>query len=287
MDTIKTIQFQKSKDEHFDFEIIKIKDFFANVNLKHIVRNYRLNFYMIMCINSGNGQHGIDFKVYPYQAGDIVLVAKNQVHRFYPKSDVDGYIIFFTDTFLYRHLDSNISEFLEEFQSTYLQPIVKFNNNSDGVERIQFNLLYRCYIDENNVLKPEILKSNLRTLMLLIKRNSQQNNKVDPQTYEKFITFMNLVEENLREKKAVQEYAELMYVSKKTVNSITRKAVGMSAKQFIIDRIILEIKRYLAHGELTVNEISTLMGFDEPSNLTKFFKRYAGLTPSQFSKNIK
>lgn len=285
MDTIKRIQFQKPTDKHFDFEIIKLKDFFANVNLKHITHNYRLNFYMILCITSGEGQHEIDFKLYPYQAGDIVLVAKNQVHRFYPKAGVDGYLIFFTDAFLYGHLDSNIPEFLEPFQSIYLHPILKFNNNHEGIERIQLDLLYRSYIDKNNVLKPEILKSHLRTLMLLIKRNSLENqNNTNTHTYEKFITFMNLVEANFKEKKTVQEYADLMYVSKKTVNSITRKAVDLSAKQFIINRIILETKRYLSYGDLTVNEISEMMGFDEPSNLTKFFKRYEGLTPSEFRK---
>jgi len=62
--------------------------------------------------------------------------------------------------------------------------------------------------------------------------------------------------------------------------------VDLSAKQFIIDRILLEIKRYLAQGELTINEISDLMGFDEPSNLTKFFKRYEGLSPKEFRTEL-
>ncbi|MCY6371217.1 AraC family transcriptional regulator [Clostridium ganghwense] len=285
MDTIKRIKFQKTKDKHFDFEIIKLKDFFATKNLQYLMRNYRVNFYMILCITSGNGQHEIDFKLYPYQEGDILMIAKNQVHRFYPKENVDGYLILFTDNFLCGYIGSSISEFLEPFQSTYFYPIVKFNNSDNGIERIQLELLYRCYIDKKNVLKPEILKSQLRTLMLLIKRDSQENeNNMDTHNYEKFITFMNLVEANFKEKKTVQEYADLMYVSKKTVNLITRKAVDLSAKQFIINRIILEIKRYLSQGDLTVNEISEMMGFDEPANLTKFFKRYEGLTPSEFRK---
>ncbi|CAH2212178.1 AraC family transcriptional regulator [Tepidibacter aestuarii] len=285
MDTIKRIEFYKNKNKNFDFEIIRLKDFFGDKYIKYITHIHRLNFYNILCITSGKSQHEIDFKLYPYKAGDILLISKNQVQRFYPKGDIDGYLILFTDTFLYRHLHSNISEFLEPFQSTYLHPIVKFDNNSDGFERIQLDTLYKYYIDKNNVLKPEILKSHLRTLMLLIKRNSLENqNNIDAHTYEKFITFMNLVEDNFKHKKTVQEYADLMYVSKKTVNSITRKAVDLSAKQFIIDRVILEIKRYLSQGDLTVNEIAEITGFDEPSNLTKFFKRYEGLTPSEFRK---
>lgn len=285
MNTIKKIQFQKTEYEHFDFEVIKLKDFFVDKNLKHIMQNHRVNFYMILCITAGEGQHEIDFKLYSYKAGDALLISKNQVHRFYPKSDVDGYLILFTDTFLYRYLHSNISEFLEPFQSVYLYPIIKFDNNDDGFERIQLDILYRYYINKNNLLKPEILKSHLRTFMLLIKSNSMDNqNNIDTHNYEKFITFMNLVETNFKHKKTVQEYADIMYVSKKTVNSITRKAVDLSAKQFIIDRIILEIKRYLSEGNLTVNEISELMGFDQPSNLTKFFKRYEGMTPSEFRK---
>lgn len=285
MDTIKKIEFKRNKNKHFDFEIIRLKDFFGDRYIKYITHIHRLNFYNILCITSWESKHEIDFKLYPYKAGDILLISKNQVQRFYPKEDVDGYLILFTDAFLYRHLHSNISEFLEPFQSTYIYPILKFDNNSNGFERIQLDILYRYYIDKNNILKHEILKSHLRTLMLLIKRNSLENpNNIDTHTYEKFIMFMNLVEANFKYKKTVQEYADLMYVSKKTLNLITRKAVDLSAKQFIINRIILEIKRYLSEGYLIVNEISEIMGFDEPSNLTKFFKRYEGLTPSEFRK---
>ena len=112
------------------------------------------------------------------------------------------------------------------------------------------------------------------------KKSNKQRENIG--SYKWFIQFKNLVEVHYKEKKSVQDYAKMMLVSSKTINQATRIAVDLSAKQFIIDRILLEIKRYIGQGDFTINEISDLMGFDEPSNLTKFFKRYEGVSPKEF-----
>jgi len=119
--------------------------------------------------------------------------------------------------------------------------------------------------------------------MITIRRFKKFNEQIETSgDYKRFYQFKNFVEMYYKEKKTVEEYAKLMLVSQKTINQATRAVVDLSAKQFIIDRILLEIKRYLGQRELTINEISDLMGFDEPSNLTKFFKRYEGLSPTEF-----
>jgi AraC-like DNA-binding protein len=56
----------------------------------------------------------------------------------------------------------------------------------------------------------------------------------------------------------------------------------MTAKRVIIERIILEAKRLLAHSSDPVAGISSHLGFDEPTNFVKFFKRETDLTPTQF-----
>jgi len=93
---------------------------------------------------------------------------------------------------------------------------------------------------------------------------------------------MDLVEDHFKEIHSVKEYAELLHVTPKTLNQYTRRAVDMSAKQFIINRSILEIKRCLSTKEMSIGEISDELGFSEQTNMTKFFKKYTGMAPSTF-----
>ncbi|WP_443216704.1 helix-turn-helix domain-containing protein [Scytonema sp. HK-05] len=57
-----------------------------------------------------------------------------------------------------------------------------------------------------------------------------------------------------------------------------KQGTGKTARSFIVERILLEAKSLLTHTELDIAEISHNLQFDEPTNFSKFFKKYAGLT---------
>ncbi|HEY9819467.1 MAG TPA: helix-turn-helix domain-containing protein [Candidatus Sericytochromatia bacterium] len=45
---------------------------------------------------------------------------------------------------------------------------------------------------------------------------------------------------------------------------------------------MLEAKNLLTHTDLDIADISDNLRFDEPTNFSKFFKKYVALTPLQF-----
>ena len=57
---------------------------------------------------------------------------------------------------------------------------------------------------------------------------------------------------------------------------------AVSAKAFLVSRIVLEAKRLLAHTLLPVSTIGDQLGFDEATNFVKFFRRETALTPGAF-----
>ncbi|QVK16855.1 helix-turn-helix domain-containing protein [Mycoplasmatota bacterium] len=283
MDTIKRINFKKTEQDFIDFEIVDLQEFLKTRPAKLLSKIHRLNFYMILYIISGSGKHEIDFKVYDFSAGNMILIAKNQVHRFLSDINATGYIVLFTEDYLYTNSETNIHNFLDHFNIPLYNPVIDIDISKNSSNRIIIDLLYKEYHSDDSLAKMQLLKSHFRSFMLTISRvNKLHNQREISNNYKRFIQFKNLVEFHFKEKKTVQEYAKIMFVSQKTINQVTRIAVDLSAKQFIIDRIMLEIKRYLGLGTFTINEISDLMGFDEPSNLTKFFKRYEGISPKEF-----
>ncbi|MGE8421745.1 MAG: helix-turn-helix domain-containing protein, partial [Sphingobacterium siyangense] len=50
---------------------------------------------------------------------------------------------------------------------------------------------------------------------------------------------------------------------------------------FYVQKILTCTKSLLANNELTISEIAQRLTYD-PSNFTKFFKKYEGMSPSQF-----
>lgn len=288
MDSINRIDFYKNKHKNVDFEIVRLVDFFKSRKKYDITRVFRLNFYIMMYITEGSGLHEIDFLTYEYKAGDVIFIAQNQVHCFLEHNDAKGYIIMFTDNFLYNQSELNIKEFLDYFNLPLYKPIIALDINDSYTNRTLLELIYIEYQKDENRSRITLLKSLFRSFMISFNGLILYESLDDPSLlYKRFIEFKKLVEKYYKEKKTVADYAKLLLVSQKTINQTTRKVADLSAKQFIIDRIILEIKRYLSQGELTINELSYLMGFDEPSNFTKFFKRYTGLSPNEFRKRYR
>jgi len=285
MSKIQRLGFQKSSNDLLDFEIVDLHDFFKTRSMGHLSRVFRLDFYILMYITSGEGKHEIDFITYDIKEGDVILIAQNQVHRFIECADLTGYILLFTEDFLYSHSEFSIQTFMDQFNTPLNSPVISINVNKEETNRILIDLLYKEYQMEDESYNKQLIKSVFGSFLLTFCGTDNSDEKKEhPLMSKRFVEFRNLVEMHYTEKKTVQEYAEMMLVTQKTINQTTRMVVDLSAKQFIIDRLLLEIKRYLGQGKLTINEISDLMGFDEPSNFTKFFKRYEGVSPTEFKK---
>ncbi|MEE1836161.1 AraC family transcriptional regulator [Streptomyces sp. SP17KL33] len=68
---------------------------------------------------------------------------------------------------------------------------------------------------------------------------------------------------------------------------VTLAGGGLSAKEFIDRRVVLEAKRLLAHGDESAAQISDHLGFVTPSQFSKFFMQRAGRTPIDFRNEIR
>jgi AraC-like DNA-binding protein len=58
--------------------------------------------------------------------------------------------------------------------------------------------------------------------------------------------------------------------------------MGISCKQFIINRLILEAKRLLLYSEISISTIADDLGFTDPSYFIRLFKKETGISPLTF-----
>lgn len=100
------------------------------------------------------------------------------------------------------------------------------------------------------------------------------------------IQFKDVLEIHFRTQKSVKFYADLLHITEKRLNLATSKVLELTPKQIINERIILEAKRLLAHSNESIKEIGFHLGFDEPTNFIKYFRKLQNITPANFRESL-
>ncbi len=98
--------------------------------------------------------------------------------------------------------------------------------------------------------------------------------------------FNLLVELNYKKLRKLNDYAELLNKSPKTLANLFSKYSLKSPGKIIRSRILLEIKRLMLYSYMTDKEISFDLGFESPSNFSRFVKNETGVSPSIFRNGL-
>lgn len=284
-DDIKRIKFDNRKVPRSHFDIIKIEDLLRK-DLDHdITKLHRVNFYILLIVTFGQGYHTIDFTDYKYQRGVILTIRKDQIHKFFRTGDTQGYLVIFTEDFIVSLLEENEAQkSLQLFNELLGIPKVKVDQGDFFDISHLVNYIENEYLTVQDEYSSGIIRSLLHVLLTKLYRyKTGENPSILTKKYlQEFLAFQHLVEQKCFSTKTVKDYAEELGFSTKKLNMIVQSIVQKPAKTFIDDILILQIKRLLINSGLSIKEIAYATGFDEPTNLFKYFKRHTGSSPESF-----
>lgn len=280
---IKKVNFN-DESANFGFEIINLTTLFSKFqgNLNHNPHlPHRLNFYGILLITKGIGKHYIDLEEYNIATGDTIKIAKGQVHAFQENPNYEGYFFLFTDSFILNYFSQKSTQLISYLYNYHISTPKVENNaiNQRFVEELKAELQYKdTYIQKN------ILAKMLEMYLLKLERSVQAEKYIakDNVRYDFFSDFKDLVEKKYTQTRNVTDYARQLKVSTKHLNYICKEFTLHTAKYFIDNYVVLEIKRAIITSDLSLKEIGYSVGFDEMTNFTKYFKKHTGFTPKQF-----
>ncbi|MDX4973949.1 helix-turn-helix domain-containing protein [Myroides odoratimimus] len=105
---------------------------------------------------------------------------------------------------------------------------------------------------------------------------------VDRQEQHYAFQFKYLMEKHIEKKHRVNDYAELLGISRVLLNSAVKEQFNVTATYLLKQRLLVEIKNYLIHSSMTVSEIAYKLNFSEPNHLMRFFKTQTGMTTREF-----
>lgn len=99
--------------------------------------------------------------------------------------------------------------------------------------------------------------------------------------------FKELLEKNIRQKNRVNDYAQMMGISRVALNKAVENEFGVTATHLLKQRLLQEVKNELLFSDTPVKEIAYRLQFSAPNHLMRFFKQQTGKTIRDFMKEIK
>ena len=238
----------------------------------------RVDFQCFLFVRSGTYTHTIDFETHECAAGSCLLIGPGQVHRFGPPSDWDGWILIVGS----HHVPDTV-ELLPAHVRTaggLAAAIVELFERMTADARLPAD---RRQLGQLLALQARVLVSRLA----LGDAGSDTAHLIDPIVLERYREYRASVDREYKRWHLVAPHAQNLGCSTKSLNRACRVASDVTAKRVIVERIILEAKRLLAHNSDPVAKISADLGFDEPTNFVKFFRRETTLTPAKFRASVR
>ena len=98
-----------------------------------------------------------------------------------------------------------------------------------------------------------------------------------------FKRFYDLLALHHKESREVQYYARLLCLSPKYFGSLIKKEMGISAGQCIANYITIQAKTLLHYRpDLSIQQISQHLGFDDSTSFSRYFTSAAGISPKKY-----
>ena len=263
---------------------IEVKDLIFVKEIPKVVgRPHKANFYQIIWITEGKATFRIDFREITVLSNEMLIISSGQVCEFDTKSDYSGEIILFTNSFFaVTEFDSNFLHTSEILNPVNFNKPVSINPQLAGNLFILLGKELKKPVDD---FQPKIAQNYLRIILLEAER--QHTAYYSPVVNTVGRRFYNAVEQHFRENRSVEFYVNLLILNEKILSKNVKALTGNTPKFYIDSRTILEAKRLLSYSGLSIKEIAYELGFDEPTNFIKFFRKRTCMTPVQFRESAK
>ncbi|MGQ1891049.1 helix-turn-helix domain-containing protein [Thermophagus sp. OGC60D27] len=253
------------------------------------IHAHRHDYYEILFIEEGAGQHIIDYEPYELKPPSFFFISKGQIHFWQLTKPLKGKAMLFPREFLISPATNARTE----------SDILNFNSLNqapqlciDKHDLPSLDELLKAIDEEFNRgtdRSLSVIRAYIHILLVKLMRiynEEHVENILDP-TNTMVRKFRQLVSDNFLKIRSVQQYAQMMGISTTHLRDTVKAITGYSPGQIIRQELVFEAKRKLANTALTIAEIAYSLNFEEPSYFSRFFTRETGVSPIQFREETR
>ena len=249
-------------------------DFKYYENLKYLpLTSYPSNIQSALIVYSlrGTAKISVHEDVHWIQPDELIILLPGQFVSFSEPSDtISGICIPTLDFFFYM-------------RSHYYYP----QNERDVLRIYNYLGMIKDKVMSTDAYRRELIIHLLRYLYLELfnayeKESMLVNTRKDTRKEELANKFFSLIMKHFKENKDVAFYADKLCITSKYLTMVIKETSGKSAKDWIVEYIILEIKALLKNTSLNIQEIAIRTNFANQSSLGRFFRKHTGMSLSQY-----
>jgi AraC-like DNA-binding protein len=264
-------------------ELMTVSQLRSRVPANLLSETERVEFFMLLLATEGRGTHVVDFKRIGVRSGHVVFVRPGQVQQWQPMGGFEADLLLI-DPAVMRPTASASRHGTMALMRLDDWP-VHFTVDATGLAAWKSLVamlrreLDRPVLDE---LSAAMAHELLYCLLLGISRSAAGHPTAASVQAMLVRRMRRELEGVVAARPSVALLARRLRVSTSTLTRACKDVLGHSAKEEVDRRVTLEAQRMLVHSSSTSAAICELLGFSEPTNFVKFFRRRVGATPEAF-----
>lgn len=268
-------------EKDLEFEA-QIKDYIVYIPLagESEISNFRApDSYVFIFFEKAHGKHFIDFVEYQEKDHQVHISFPGQIHSWKTEKGAKGHKLILSKEFIEKKLyTSRFSSLLPNKFPVIDIPLLI----SKRLSR-EFEMIREEFSEET--INWDVMSFRVKIILSFINNcidDAEQNLLLMSKRSPIILNFIELIEANFTESKAVAFYADKLAVTPNYLNILTKSTLGVTAKELIDARIVLEAKRLLKGSDRTVKDIAFNLGFYNISAFSSYLQGRTGLYPSKF-----
>jgi AraC family transcriptional regulator, transcriptional activator of pobA len=280
------VDLDKNYLHKFNFQIHRFEDVLGNS--KRSEPPNRWSYHRIGLVTEGEGELKTGIFSFRAEKNTLVVIPSRVISSSKGwAADSKGYVLLFNIDFF---LENNFSHQVignKKILTTAVQPFIHLaDDQAEEVKRIFENILFEK--KQKDIINNELIAIKIIELLILSERLFEQAQGLEDNqpSIENIKKFVDLLDLHFAKEHSVKFYADRLAMHPNHLNALIKKHTGLSAKESIQNRILLEIKYLLHSTKLSIREISDQTGFNDPNYFTVFFKRAENLSPVNYRSSF-
>ncbi len=252
------------------------------------------DFFEFVYMKKGTAAHYIDGVKYSVKHGDLLFINRNQTHSYEADEGFELVNILINPEFIGKELvntESLITLFshsmFEEFENIngLFSQCAHFSGNETAETDTIIDLLLREY-NEKKIGYKSIMHGGIRILFSKVLRSMQIPNTPSVSDENYLLTeIKNYIDENFNKKITLSEIAAKSFYNPIYFGNLLKKNFGKSFSTYIKEKRISKAAELLKTTDKPVDEIMSLVGYNDKKLFYRHFKEIYITTPAAF-KNL-
>ncbi|WP_419131446.1 helix-turn-helix domain-containing protein [Pedobacter sp. N23S346] len=249
---------------------------------------FRSNSFAVVVTKKGSMSLNYDFVSYDLTEKEVFFVVPDAMFEIITMSaDVEFLCLSFQRDYLKKQgIFMNSGEIMQVFSESAIRKVAL---SPEEYQEMTFHITAlgrKLALPDHTPHIKEIIRHTFLSVfyeVVLVNGKYWSGNPVQQNRKEELTSdFLLILAENFKTERRIEFYSKALYVTPRHLSQVVKQVTGKTAGEFIDEMVIREAKVLLSAHVLNVGQVAFELCFSDQSFFGKYFKKYTGISPSQY-----